>query len=322
MFRRTPKDKMTWGQFEAERRLPNDHFLMRINELIDFSPIEKALSELYSHDNGRPSYPPLVLFKILLLERFYNLSDVQVVEQLRYNFLFMRFVGISLSDDPPDDTTIVKFRNRIEGRRILSNALAYINSQLERRGLILKQGAVIDGTLIRAAVGPKATKRDPDARTTVRKKGKGENAKVKVVHGYNAGVSVDKGTGFILKVVVAPANVHDTGLFDPLLPGGVKEVYGDKGFDSAERRERLRENGIIPRIMFKGKRGKGLSNIERYHNKRWAKVRYVVEQSIAGMKRYCGLRRMMWMGLGRAQTQAELSAIALNCKRAALALRA
>jgi len=141
MFRRTPKDKMTWGQFEAERRLPNDHFLMRINELIDFSPIEKALSELYSHDNGRPSYPPLVLFKILLLERFYNLSDVQVVEQLRYNFLFMRFVGISLSDDPPDDTTIVKFRNRIEGRRILSNALAYINSQLERRGLILKQGA-------------------------------------------------------------------------------------------------------------------------------------------------------------------------------------
>jgi IS5 family transposase len=129
---------------------------------------------------------------------------------------------------------------------------------------------------------------------------------VKVVHGYNAGVSVDKGTGFILKVVVAPANVHDTGLFDPLLPGGVKEVYGDKGFDSAERTERLRENGIIPRIMFKGKRGRKLSNIERY----------------AGMKRYCGLRRMMWMGLGRAQTQAELSAIALNCKRAALALRA
>ncbi len=141
---------------------------MRINELIDFSPIEKALRELYSEDKGRPAYPPLVLFKILLLQRFYNLSDVQVGEQLRYNVLFMKFVGLTLSDDPPDDTTIVRFRDRIEGKRILSNGLAYINSQLEKRGLLLRSGAVIDGTLIPAAVGPKATKKDPDARTTVR----------------------------------------------------------------------------------------------------------------------------------------------------------
>ena len=59
MFTRTPKNKLTWDQFEAERKLPEDHFLMRINELIDFSPIEKALSELYSDGTGRPAYPPL-----------------------------------------------------------------------------------------------------------------------------------------------------------------------------------------------------------------------------------------------------------------------
>lgn len=70
------------------------------------------------------------------------------------------------------------------------------------------------------------------------------------------------------------------------------------------------------RLMFKATRGKKLSNIERYHNKRWAGVKYIVEQSIAGMKRYCGLRRMMWMGLAGAQTQYELSSIAFNCKRA------
>ncbi len=312
MFTRTPENKLTWGQFEAERRLPKNHFLIRINELIDFSPIEKALRELYSEDKGRPAYPPLALFKILLLQRFYNLSDVQVVEQLRYNVLFMKFVGLTLSDDPPDDTTIVRFRDRIEGKRILTNGLAYINSQLEKKGLLVKEGSVVDGTLVQAAVGPKATKKDPDARTTVRKKGK----KKKLVHGYNAGASVDKKTGLVLKVIVATANVHDTHLFDPLLPGGIKEVYGDKGFDSDERRERLRREGIDPRLMFKGTRGRKLSNIERYHNKRWAKVRYIVEQTIAGMKRYCGLKRMMWMGLGRAQLQAELSAIAFNCKRA------
>lgn len=318
MFTKHQKGKMTWGQFEAERRVPEDHFLMRINKLIDFSSIEKALREAYSEGMGRPAYPPLVLFKICLLQRFYNLSDVQVTEQLRYNFLFMSFVGLSLSDDPPDDTTLVRFRDRIEDRKILTNGLAYINSQLEKKGLIIKEGSVVDGTLVQAAVGPKATSKDPDARTTVRKKGKGK----KVVHGYNAGASVDKDTGLVLKVVVVPANVHDTHLFDPLLPGGIKEVYGDKGFDSDERRERLREKGISPRLMFKGTRARKLSNIERYHNKRWAKVRYIVEQTIAGMKRYCGLRRMMWMGSGRAQLQAELSAIAFNCKRAVSLLQA
>ena len=318
MFTRTPKDKLTWGQFEAERKLPKDHFLMRINELIDFSPIEKALSELYSDGTGRPAYPPLVLFKICLLQRFYNLSDVQVVEQLRYNFLFMRFVGLTLSDNPPDDTTLVRFRDRIEDRKILTNGLAFINQQLEGMGLLVRQGSVVDGTLVQAAVGPKATEKDPDARTTIRKKGKGKKA----VHGYNAGASVDRKTGLVLKVTVAPANIHDTHLFDPLLPWGIKEVYGDKGFDSEERRERCRRQGIAPRLMFKGKRNRKLSNIEIYHNKRWAGVRYIVEQSIAGMKRYSGLRRMMWMGLCRAQLQAELSAIAFNCKRAVKLLMA
>ncbi|MEO0257587.1 MAG: IS5 family transposase [candidate division WOR-3 bacterium] len=319
MFTKYQKEKMTWGQFEAERRLPEDHFLMRINALIDFSPIEKALSQLYSDRTGRPSYPPLVLLKICLLQRFYDLSDLQVVQQLRYNFLFMKFVGLRLEDEPPDDTTLVKFRDRIAERKILDHALEYINSQLESKGLLLKQGAVIDATLVPAAVGPKATKKDPDARTTLRKKA---NGRTKIVHGYNVGTSVDKRTGLILKVVVEPANVHDTHLFDPLMLDWLKEVYGDKGFSDERRRRKLRERGIAARIMFKGTRGKKLSNIEHYHNKRWAKTRYIVEQTIAGLKRCCGLRRMMWMGLSRAQLQAELSAIAFNCKRAISLLQA
>jgi IS5 family transposase len=76
----------------------------------------------------------------------------------------MRFVGISLSDDPPDDTTIVKFRNRIEGRRILSNALAYINSQLERRGLILKQGASSEPQLAQRQQRETLTRGQPSER--------------------------------------------------------------------------------------------------------------------------------------------------------------
>ena len=127
---------------------------------------------------------------------------------------------------------------------------------------------------------------------------------------------MDKDTGLVLRTVVSPANTHDSRLFAELLPPGIKEVYPDKGFDSKKTRERLRDMGIAPRIMFKGERGHKLSNIEHHHNKRWARVRYIVEQSIAGMKRWCGLGRMVWMGQSRARLQTQLSAIAFNCKRA------
>ena len=238
------------------------------------------------------------------------------------SFLFMSFVGLTLSDDPPDDTTLVKFRNRIEDSKILTNGLAYINSQLERMGLLLKEGVVVDGTLVKAAVGPGATKKDPDARTTLRNRGKNNKGRKDVIHGYNVGTAVDKSTGLITTVKALPANAHDINFLDLIDVSGIKELYGDKGFSDERRKQKLREQGVMPRIMFRNRRGKRKSNIERYHNKRWAKVRYIVEQTIGCLKRWCGLERMVWMGLGRAQMQAELSAIAFNCRWAVKLLEA
>lgn len=323
MFTRNcSKKRMTWGDRDVERLIPDDHPLMRINRLIDFRPIEKYLEKLYSEDTGRPAYPPIKLFKILLLESFYGFPDVQVVEHLRYNLLFRAFVGLSVSDDPPDDTTLVRFRDRIEHHGVMAGALEYINRKLAEMGLIMKQGAVIDATLVPAAVGPKAESKDPDARTTIREKGRGKNRRKEIVHGYNVGAVVDKGTGFVTRIMALPANAHDINFLDLVNLEGTRELYGDKGFADEKRKQRLQEQGIKPRIMFKGRRGKKKSNIERFWNRQWAKVRYIVEQSFAGAKMWCGLRRMRWYGLPRAQLQAETSAIVFNLKKAVRLLSA
>ena len=93
--------------------LPEEHELLEIKKKVNFSFIEKETEDLYSKDTGRPSYPPEVMFKILFLEFYYNLSDVEVAKQLKFNVLFRYFVGLRAEDPLPDDTSLVVFRKRL-----------------------------------------------------------------------------------------------------------------------------------------------------------------------------------------------------------------
>lgn len=102
----------SWDAQLYERAIPKDHLLRRIDECVDFSFVEEEVSDLYCSDNGRPSYAPEQLFRVMFVSYLYNLSDVRVVQELRYNLLYRYFCRFSLSDDTPDDTTLVVFRAR------------------------------------------------------------------------------------------------------------------------------------------------------------------------------------------------------------------
>ncbi|HXK90352.1 MAG TPA: transposase [Thermosynergistes sp.] len=94
---------------DMKRRLPNNHFL-RVDELIDWDPIEKRLESLYDPSNGRPSYPPLMMFKALLLQRWFNLSDRGLAEATADRLSFQSFLGLSLTDPIPIEATFCRFR--------------------------------------------------------------------------------------------------------------------------------------------------------------------------------------------------------------------
>ena len=94
MLGKTEPQGNFFDSYIKDNFLPKEHELLKIKERVDFSFIEKEVRDLYSEDAGRPSYPPEVMFKILFLEFYYNLSDVEVVKQLEFNVLFRYFVGL------------------------------------------------------------------------------------------------------------------------------------------------------------------------------------------------------------------------------------
>jgi len=133
------------------RMIPEDHPLVEIKRAVNFSFVEDATRHLYDPENGRPSYPPETLFKVLFLEVWANLSDVQVCRELRYNVLYRYFCDIGWDDAVPDDTTLVVFRKRL-GSETFQKLFELLVKQAQERGCLRGRWAVIDGTKLVAHV--------------------------------------------------------------------------------------------------------------------------------------------------------------------------
>jgi IS5 family transposase len=136
----------------AQRRGRQRDDLEAISALIDWAGIEAVLAPVMSHARkGEPSWPALVLFKALLLQRWHDLSDEKLEENLIDRLSFQRFCGLSLMDDVPDHSTLWRFREKLAKAGLIESLFAELQRQLEDRGVLVKQGALIDATLIKAA---------------------------------------------------------------------------------------------------------------------------------------------------------------------------
>src|ERR1700687_751096 len=120
--------------------------LSQINRLVDWSGLERVLSGVHSSSRGEPAYPPLVMFKVLLLQRWHALSDPAMEAALADRLSFMRFAGLSLSDETPDHSTIWRFRQKLIDDGMAERLFGEVVEQLSRRGLLLKQGTLIDAS--------------------------------------------------------------------------------------------------------------------------------------------------------------------------------
>lgn len=134
---------------EISRALPKEHPLLAIRELVDFAMVEEETKHLYSPDNGRPSYAPEVLFRLLFLEVWANLSDVQVCRETQYNLLYRVFCGIGWDDQVPDDTTLVVFRRRL-GEDVFRKLFERVVDGAKAKGLLKGEWTIVDGTKIKA----------------------------------------------------------------------------------------------------------------------------------------------------------------------------
>lgn len=247
----------------VSRRGKGSAVLKRIGELVDWAAVESVLRSLPEPERGAPAYPPLVMFKALLLQQWYGLSDPGLEEALDDRASFRGFCGFVLGDEIPDHATIWRFREALQRAGLDERLFAEILHQIDAQGLVVRRGTLIDARLIPAAVKPPKppedlrppgpdgrapsklvnSKRDPDARWT--KKGG------KRYFGYKAHVGIDQGSAIIRRSKLTEASVNDTVPADELVCGDEKAVYADQAYDKHERRSGLAARGIKPRLMFR-----------------------------------------------------------------------
>jgi transposase, IS5 family len=300
--------------------------LDRVSGLIDWQPVAALLSQLRGGAMGAPAYPSLLLFKALLLQRWYALSDQALEEGLKDRLSFRRFVGLPLSEAIPDHSTLWRFREGLKDG-LDERLFVEIGRQIETGGFVLKQGTLIDASLVPAAVNPP---RRPDAELPPDAQGRPASKLVrsqddpdaawtkkqnKYHFGYKLHVAMDKTSRIIRRLAFTPANVNESAVADSLICGDERAVYADKAYDSQERRALLAGCGIANGIMRRGHPKRPLAAAELRRNKRLAKHRGPIEPLFSLFKNVYGLRRARYRGLARNTTAVLIAATAMNLKR-------
>lgn len=291
--------------------------LDRLSELVKWYRFEKLVAHLRDAGSaGRPGYPALVLVKALLLQAMYGLSDRELEEALVDRLSFRRFAGLSLDDAVPDHSVLNRFRNRLVREGIEGKLFAELDRQLDKAGVMLKCGTMLDATLIPAVSarpgergGEARSALDPDA-AFARRSGKPGS-----VFGYKAHVGVDEGSGLIRTVITTPANVNDTTPADDLIRGDEARVWGDAAYHTHAREAALKARGIKPRLTRRANKHHPLSPRIKHYNALLSRRRAAVETTFATLKQRMGLTMIRYRGLAKASAQITFAAIAFNLRR-------
>jgi IS5 family transposase len=275
-------DKFTlkgFADYFIEQRGYANTFLEKVDVLIDWKKIERLLNKKYKKvesADGRPAYPVLPMFKVLLLQRWNNLSDPQAEVAIKDRISFILFTGFSISSPTPDHSTICRFRNNLLELNLYEKLMEEINFQIESKGLMVKEGAIVDAIIVESSRRPrKVMEIMPEDRSEEKtempvitysddtdanwiKKGN------RAYYGYKGHISVDAKEGFVLGGHITPASTADTKELERIvnessLPEG-SIVFADKGYASAGNRNILADKKLKDGIMYKAARNKPLTD--------------------------------------------------------------
>jgi IS5 family transposase len=301
----------------AGRRGRTPDQLGRISGLIDWAGISQVLApvEPKATGKGKAGWPSLVLFRALLLQRWYDLSDEGLEAALFDRLSFQRFCGLSLDDDVPDHSTFWRFRERLGQAGLIEPLFAEMQRQLEVHGVLVKRGTLIDATLMQAAARrprkeeDKTSKTDPDARFGT------NNERGKFEFGYKAHIGMDAGTGLVRRCVLTPANRQEIAVADALIAGDEGEVLGDRGYDSQPLRTRLGRLGVRDGLMRRARVNHPLTPEEVARNHAIAPRRREVEKVFGTLKRIYRLRRLPYFNQVRNAACLAFALIGYNLRR-------
>ena len=281
--------------------------LDELRGLIDWSPIEAALEALPVARRGEAGWPPLALFRALLIAVWHDLSDVKLADALDDRASFRRFCGFSRFEPTPERTAFVRFRRALVAHGLDERLFSLVTEQLRARAVTVKTGTLVNATVIASA-----SRSDKEAAWS------GHRSR-KAIHGCKAHVAADADTGLVERLDVTPGNVHDGRAGGAVVPENPGAVYADSAYRGAAFASAVEERGGEPRVVathFRAREGDAAAEARFLaRNAAIHRIRARVEKIFGTWKRSYGLRRMRWHGLAKAALQVRLAAMAYNLRR-------
>jgi len=331
------------GLFDEEFRIEKidqKDPLKALSTQINWEQFVPTLDQAFAHidysQGGRPPFDRLLMFKVLVLQEYYGLSDDQMEYQLLDRLSFQRFIGQGLQDRVPDAKTIWLFRQSLTQKGVLDALFVQLGTRLQRIGLVARKGKMVDASFVKVPVqrnseeenkqikngeppqdwsDQKRSQKDTDADWT--RKGNESH------YGYKQHIKADVQHKIITNFEVTPASEHDSQVVDELLEPRKEKgepLYADSAYYSAQRIEQLKKKGYKPCILEKGYRNKSLSESQQERNKKLSSKRCRVEHIFAWIQQHMG-KLVRGVGIARITARVTLRIICYNLFRATYLLR-
>lgn len=307
--------------------------LLALDETIDWDRFRKTLNRINKKQNkGKAGAKPkdvVIMFKGLVIQNLYGLSDDQLEYQIEDRRSFQRFLGLNNHQRSPDAKTFWAFRNRLSELNLVNKLFDELSKQLNQAGYVARKGQIVDASIVPAPVqrntreengrikqgdvpedwdDNKQRQKDVDARWT-KKHGKSH-------YGYKNHINVDNKNKLIRSFDVTDASVHDSNVFEELLDAdnSSADVWADSAYSSQEKEGNLTKLGYRSKVHRKGKRGKPLSDCSKKANTKKSKVRCRVEH-VFGSQRDLRKKAIRSIGIMRARTEIGMMNIVYNMRR-------
>jgi len=309
--------------------------LEKLNKFIKWENFREMLAKAFIKEakgpGGRPPFDYIMMFKILIMQKLYNMADDKTEYLIKDRLSFQRFLGLALCDTVPDAKTIWNFRETLREGNILDSIFDQFVEQMERKGIVTRSGSIVDATFvdvprqrntkeeneeIKSGKIPeewkteenrhKRAQKDTDARWAVKNK--------EVHYGYKDHIKMDKKSKIITKHEVTSAEVHDSQKLEDLIePEKDRRIYGDSAYTGEEVQKCIPEN-VSNRIHEKGHRDHPLTKTQERNNKAKSHIRVRVEHVFGRMQHFGGIT-IRTIGIKRAEIQIGLLNMAYNLTR-------
>ena len=291
--------------------------------------LTRTLKKEVQGPGGRPPFDYVMMFKILVLQKLYNMADDKTEYQIKDRLSFQRFLGLQLCDTVPDAKTIWHFREELNDANILDTVFYRFVEQLEQKGIITRSGSIVDATFVdvpRQRNTKEENREIKEGRTPSEWEGKGHKKAQKDVdarwatknkekhYGYKNHIKIDKKSKIITKYRTTSAEVHDSQELKNLIERKKdRRIYGDSAYTGKEV-QRCIPGTVLNRIHEKGYRGRPLTETQKRNNTAKSRIRVRVEHVFAAINHFGGIF-IRTIGGRRAEFQIGLMNLTYNMTR-------